>query len=244
LTTDFSSLSFADVTLDFARRRALNRVSVTFNAGEIVAVLGPNGSGKTTLLFVAATLLRPASGEVRFGEWTPESGGGALRARIGLVGHDLYVYSDLTAVQNLRFFARLYQMDDVDRRVGDALERAGLADRGEESIAAYSRGMRQRLAIERALIHEPRLVLLDEPFTGLDEPSSESLKSRLRRLRDNGRIVIVTTHDLEAVDGLADRAVVLQHGRLAALDAGPAPLRERYRRMCAPLGRAAAGAER
>ena len=244
MTTDFSSLAFADVTLDFARRRALNRVSVEFDAGEIVAVLGPNGAGKTTLLFVAATLLRPTSGQIRFGEWTPATAGSALRGRIGLVGHDLYVYSDLTAEQNLRFFARLYQMDQVDRRVGDALARAGLADRADEPIGAYSRGMRQRLAIERALIHDPRLVLLDEPFTGLDEPSAEALKSRLRRLRENGCIVIVTTHDLEAVDGLADRAVVLQQGRLSPLEAGPATLRERYRRMYAPRGREAASAER
>ena len=232
MTLDFSSLTFADVTLDFRRRRALNRISFSIKSGEIVAVLGPNGAGKTTLLFVAATLLTPTSGAVRFGEWTAAGGGDDLRRRIGLVGHDLYVYSDLSAVQNLRFFANLYQVEGVNGRVESAVRQAGLDGRGHESIATFSRGMRQRLAIERALIHDPRLVLLDEPFTGLDEASAEQLKTRLRTLREQGCMVVVTTHDIEAVDGLADRAVLLLDGRLSAIEAGPTPLRERYRQQC------------
>ena len=230
MTVDFSSLTLADVTLDFRRRRALNRITVSFNAGEIVAVLGPNGAGKTTLLFVAAALLAPSSGEVRFGTWTAAAGGGALRGRIGLVGHDLYIYSELSAAENLRFFANLYGVDQVSARVEAAIHRAHLDGRGDESIGTYSRGMRQRLAIERALIHDPRLVLLDEPFTGLDERSAETLTARLRRLREQGCIVVITTHDIEAVEGLADRAVLLDEGRLTPIDPGPASLRERYRR--------------
>lgn len=231
MTVDFSSLTFADVTLDFQRRRALNRVSIAFNAGEIVAVLGPNGAGKTTLLFVAATLFTPSAGQVRFGDWSASTGGAALRKRIGLLGHDLYVYSELTAAENLRFFARLYGLDGIEARVEAALRRAVVQDRANESLQSFSRGMRQRLAIERALIHEPRLVLLDEPFTGLDETSAEMLKVRLGSLRERGCIVVVTTHDIEAVDGLADRAVMLEQGRLRSVESGPAPLRERYRRL-------------
>jgi heme exporter protein A len=227
LTIDFDAVSFAVVTVDFGRRRALSRVQATFRAGEIVAVLGPNGAGKTTLLFVAATLLRPSNGEVRFGEWPRETAG--VRRRIGVVGHDLYLYSELSAEENLRFFARLYQVPDAERRIRAALDNAGLQDRADETIGAYSRGMRQRLAIERALIHDPRLVLLDEPFTGLDESSTDRLKRRLQTLRDRGCIVIVTTHDIEAVDGVADRAVLLNQGRLSPIEAGPGTLRERYR---------------
>jgi heme exporter protein A len=234
LKPDFESLAFTNVTLDFTRRRALNRVSVTFNAGEIVAVLGPNGAGKTTMLLVAATLLRPSSGEVRFGS-LPAGTRAALRGRIGLVGHDLYLYSELSAAQNLRFFARLYDVGDVERRVAAALSRAGLESRAGESIAAHSRGMRQRLAIERALIHDPRLVLLDEPFTGLDDPSTQALQARLRSLRDAGCIVIVTTHDVEAVAAIADRAVLLQQGHLSGIAEGPGSLRERYRRQAAAV---------
>jgi heme ABC exporter ATP-binding subunit CcmA len=228
LTIDFDAVSFAAVTVDFGRRRALNRVEATFRAGEIAVVLGPNGAGKTTLLFVAATLLRPSAGEVRFGEWPRESPG--VRHRIGVVGHDLYVYSELSAEENLRFFARLYGVPDAERRIRAALERAGLDDRAGETIGAYSRGMRQRLAIERALIHEPRLVLLDEPFTGLDESSTDRLKARLRALRERGCIVMVTTHDIEAVEGVADRAVLLNQGRLSEIPTGAGTLRERYRR--------------
>ena len=231
MTVDFSSLTFADVTLDFQRRRALNRVSIAFNAGEIVAVLGPNGAGKTTLLFVAATLFTPSAGQVRFGDWSASTGGAALRKRIGLLGHDLYVYSELTAAENLRFFARLYGLDGIEARVEAALRRAVVQDRANESLQSFSRGMRQRLAIERALIHEPRLVLLDEPVTGRDETSAEMLKVRLGSLRERGCIVVVTTHDIEAVDGLADRAVMLEQGRLRSVESGPAPLRERYRRL-------------
>jgi heme ABC exporter ATP-binding subunit CcmA len=231
LKLDFSALTFADVTLDFGRRRALNRVSFNINGGEIVAVLGPNGAGKTTLLFVAATLLTPSAGEVRFGERTAASAGDELRRLIGLVGHDLYVYTELTAIQNLRFFANLYNVDRADARVESAVRQAGLDGRGHESIATFSRGMRQRLAIERALIHDPRLVLLDEPFTGLDEASADALKARLRLLRERGCLVLVTTHDIEAVEGLADRAMLLNDGRLSGIEAGPASLRERYRRQ-------------
>ena len=231
--TDFSSVALTDVTLDFGRRRALARVSCSFATGEIVAILGPNGAGKTTLLLVAATLLTPASGAVRYDERAPAHWGADLRSRIGLVGHDLYVYPDLSAADNLRFFARLYRVADVSTRVRDALQEAGLDGREAEPVAAYSRGMRQRLAIERALIHDPRLVLLDEPFTGLDEASADALKRRLRRLREGGRIVVVTTHDVEAVEGLADRALLLKGGRLAPLEPGAGTLRERYRRQCA-----------
>ena len=227
MTIDFDSVTFSDVTVDFGRRRALNRVSATFGAGEVVAALGPNGAGKTTLLSVAATLLRPSSGSVRFGHWQRDHA--EVRGRLGMVGHDLYLYAELSAKENLRFFARLYRVSNVEARVDAALEHAGLAERGEETIGGYSRGMRQRLAIERALLHEPRLVLLDEPFTGLDEPSSDNLKSRLRALRQQGCIVIITTHDIEAVDGLADRAVLLNRGRLSIIDGGPRSLRDRYR---------------
>lgn len=227
MTTDFESVTFAEVTVDFGRRRALNRISATFRAGEVVAALGPNGAGKTTLLLVAATLLRPTSGNVRFDNWPRDTAG--VRQRIGVVGHDLYVYSDLSAEENLRFFARLYQVGQIEERVQAALARAGLTERAGEAIGAYSRGMRQRVAIERALIHDPRLVLLDEPFTGLDEMSCETLKKRLKSLREQGCIVLITTHDIEAVEGLADRAVLLSSGRLSAIEAGPGTLRERYR---------------
>jgi heme exporter protein A len=228
---DFTSLSFIDVSRHFGRRRVLNKITMRCEAGEIVALLGPNGAGKSTLLSIAATLLDPSSGEVRYGDHTARSLGAVLRGRIGLLGHDLYVYPELTATENLAFFGRLYKLDNLALRVAAAVERAGLAQR-DDPVGRFSRGMRQRLALERALLHEPRLVLLDEPFTGLDDAATGALRVRLGQLRAAGCIVILTTHDLETIEGLVDRAVVLQRSMLMAMGAGPGSLRERYRVAC------------
>ena len=228
---DFTSITFSDVTRNFGRRRALSGVSFSVAAGQVVALLGANGSGKSTLLSIAATLLTPSSGTVQYGKSTVDGGGPALRHRIGLLGHDLYLYAELTAEENLRFFARLYGLDDVEGRVTQALRWAGLEDRRGDPVSAFSRGMRQRLALERTLQHEPRLVLLDEPFTGLDDPSSDTLRSRLTRLREAGAIVILTTHELEAIETIVDAAYVLTRGRIESLAAGAGSLRDRYRRQ-------------
>ena len=229
-TLDFTSLTFTDVTRNFGRRCALNRISFTCAAGQIVALLGANGAGKSTLLSIAATLLEPSSGSVLYGSHSARTAGAALRARIGVLGHDLYIYPELTAAENLAFFGRLYGISDVDRAVAHALIRAGLEDRGADAVSSFSRGMRQRLALERALLHSPRLLLLDEPFTGLDDASSAALQDRLRAARDAGALVVVTTHDLEAIEPLVDTALVLSSGRLQPLAAGSEPLRVRYRR--------------
>ena len=229
---DFDALIFSDVTRNFGRRRALNRVSLTCRAGEIVAILGPNGAGKSTLLSISASLLEPSSGAVRYGTYTAKSAGAGLRARIGLLAHDLYLYPDLSAAENLAFFARLYRLRDAGDAVAECLSRANLTDRGDEPVAGFSRGMRQRLAIERALIHKPRLALLDEPFTGLDDASIAIMQDRLAALRSSGCIVLVATHDLEEIERVADRAVVLKGGSLIEPGAG-GTLRERYRRASA-----------
>jgi heme exporter protein A len=225
---DFQSLTFSDVSRHFGRRRVLNKINFQCNAGEIVALVGANGAGKSTLLGIAAALLTPSSGRVQYGD-AMSGNFAALRARIGVLGHDLFIYPELSAAENLAFFARAYGIRDVDRAVRSGLERAGLEDR-DDPAGHFSRGMRQRLALERALLHQPRLVLLDEPFTGLDDASTAALRARLIDLRDAGCIVLVATHDLETIDGVAGRAVLLRAGRLTSLDDGPGSLRERYRR--------------
>jgi heme ABC exporter ATP-binding subunit CcmA len=231
---DFTSLTFADVSRHFGRRRALTHVSFRCEAGEILALLGPNGAGKSTLLSIAATLLVPSSGSVRYGEHLPSQVRGSLRQRIGLLGHDLYLYPELSAAENLRFFGRMYDVPLLEQRLDGALERAGLADRQDDVVSGFSRGMRQRLAVERALLHEPRLVLLDEPFTGLDDSATVTLQRRLAGLRDQGCIVLLTTHDLETIEPIASRAVMLRNGRLIPIEPGTRPLRERYRQLSAP----------
>jgi heme exporter protein A len=225
---DFQSLTFSDVSRHFGRRRVLNKINFQCRAGEIVALVGANGAGKSTLLGIASTLLTVSSGRVEYGDRVsapdPE-----LRSRIGVLGHDLFIYPELSAAENLAFFAQLYGVGDVDRVVQSALERAGLEGR-DDPAGRFSRGMRQRLALERALLHEPRLVLLDEPFTGLDDAATSALRGRLIDLRGAGCIVLVATHDLETIDGVADRGVLLHGGRLISIDGGHESLRERYRR--------------
>ena len=230
---DFDSLTFTEVTRNFGRRRALSKVSLTCRAGELLALLGPNGAGKSTLLSVAATLLRPSSGHVLYGIRSAAEGGASLRGRIGLLAHDLFLYPELSGAENLLFFARLNDVANPADRVDEALQRAGLADRRADPVSGFSRGMRQRLAIERALMHSPRLVLLDEPFTGLDDAGVVQTRARLGAVRDAGAIVLVTTHDLEAIEPLADAAVVLAGGRPTRVERSGAGLREDYRRMVA-----------
>ena len=225
---DFQSITFTEVSRHFGRRRVLNKINFQCRAREIVALVGANGAGKSTLLGIAATLLAPSSGRVQYGDAVPVSSAD-LRARIGVLGHDLFIYPELSASENLAFFARAYGVRDVGRVVQSALQRAGLDER-DDPAGRFSRGMRQRLALERALLHEPRLVLLDEPFTGLDDASTAALRGRLSDLREAGCIVLVATHDLETIDGVADRAVLLRGGRLASIDEGPGSLRDRYRR--------------
>jgi heme exporter protein A len=206
-------------------------------AGEIVGLLGPNGAGKSTLLAVVSTLLEPSSGEVLYGAHTARTAGSALRARLGLLAHDLHLYGELSARENLMFFASLYGVKDRSRRVDEALERAALLDRGGDPVSSFSRGMRQRLALERALLHDPRLLLLDEPFTGLDDQSAAALALRLSALREEQRIILLATHDLEVADRLIDRAVILRDGRVVTVEETGRPLRERYRKALGTVPR-------
>jgi ABC-type multidrug transport system ATPase subunit len=226
---DFERLTFHEVSRSFGRRRALARVSLECRSGEVVGLLGPNGAGKSTLLALASTLMTPTSGELRYGEHTAKSGGGELRARIGVLAHDLHLYPELSARENLEFFGKLYRLDRVPERADAALARAGLAERALDAVSGFSRGMRQRLAVERALLHDPRLVLFDEPFTGLDEDARQALIARLRSLRDAGKIVLVATHDFGTVDEVLDRAVLLRGGKLVSITERGRSLRDVYR---------------
>jgi heme exporter protein A len=225
---DFDSVQLLDVSRHFGRRRALSKISLTLRSGEIVGLLGPNGAGKSTLIGVLATLASPTSGEVRYGSQPARALGAALRSRIGLLAHELHLYPELSARQNLSFFAELYGLDPR-AIVGTALERAGLSDRADEDVSSFSRGMRQRLALERALLHRPRLALFDEPFTGLDDTAVQAVSDRLRELAAAGSIVVVATHDLDLADGLVTRVALIKGGRLLSDEAAAPGLRARYR---------------
>jgi len=229
VTFDFDCVHVRDVSRNYGRRRALSHVAIECRSGEVLGLLGPNGAGKSTLLSILATLITPSSGDVRYGQATAREAGAGLRGRLGLLAHDLHLYPELTARENLTFFARLYGVADPQAVVRRALGRAVLEERADDVVGGFSRGMRQRLALERALLHDPRLLLLDEPFTGLDDASAATLVARLKELRADGRIVVLATHDLDVADGLLDRAAVLREGRLLTIDDSHGPLRERYR---------------
>ncbi|HEX6210086.1 MAG TPA: heme ABC exporter ATP-binding protein CcmA [Methylomirabilota bacterium] len=220
MTIDFDALTLDGVTRQFGRRRALHGVSFTCRAGEVIGLVGPNGAGKSTLLAIVSTLLSPTSGAVHYGAHRAATAGAALRQRLGWLGHELQIYPELTARENLEFFARLVGVAEWERRVALALETARLADRADDPVASFSRGMRQRLALERALLNDPRLVLLDEPFTGLDQAAAEALTTRLRALAARGAIVLMATHDFDLADHVLDRAVILRDGRLAGIADG------------------------
>ena len=228
MSAESFDLSIRDLSRNYGRRRALSRVSLECRPGEIVGLLGPNGAGKSTLLSILSTLSAPTSGEVRYGGRTAAEIGSALRSHIGVLSHDLHLYPELTARENLEFFARMYRVTHVAAGVTAGLERAGLADRANDLVQAFSRGMRQRLALERALLHDPHLLLLDEPFTGLDDTSTVSLIARLKQLRAAGRTVLVATHDLDTAEEVLDRAVVLRDGRLVGSESDVRGLRQRY----------------
>ena len=227
---DFDDVRLADVSRHFGRRRAVSHVSLTARSGEIVGLLGPNGAGKSTLIGMLATLVTPTSGTITYGGRSPRTLGGALRASIGLLAHELSLYPDLTARQNLALFAGLYGLP-VDETVDRALATSGLSDRADDVVSAFSRGMRQRLALERALLHRPRLVLMDEPFTGLDDAAVGAVRGRLRAIAADGAIVVVTTHDLDLADGLVTRVAIAHAGRLVADEPAASGLRARYRSL-------------
>jgi heme ABC exporter ATP-binding subunit CcmA len=230
VTFDFDHIDITDLSRHFGRRKAVSRVSLSLRSGDILGLLGPNGAGKSTLLGMLATLVAPTSGSVTYGGVKSSDRGQAIRSRIGVLAHELHLYPELTARQNLEFFARLHGLDDLSL-VRAALESAGLADRGEDQVASFSRGMRQRLALERALLHRPRLVLLDEPFTGLDDRAVRIVAERLTRIAAEGAIIVLATHDLDVADGLITRMAVVRNGRLLKDESAGSGIRNRYRAL-------------
>ena len=202
------------VSKRFGGALALRAVDLDVDVGETLALFGPNGSGKTTLLRVLAGLVPPTRGSVEIAGLGYERGGQAIRRRVGVVGHHTYLYDDLTAEENLLFYGRMYGLDRLDGRVAEALALAGLERRAGDKVRAYSRGMQQRLALARATLHDPDLLLLDEPDTGLDQDAFARLSAFLERPRGRPRTVVMATHDLRLGQAHCKRFAILAQGRV------------------------------
>ena len=197
----------------YGRSWVLHGVDLTVGKGESMAIVGANGAGKSTLLSILATLRRPSHGSVTlFGEDAlrrPQR----VRDRLGYLGHETFLDDALSARENLRFYADLFSVPDADPRVDTALQDCGLAHRADDRVAGFSRGMRQRLSLARALLHDPLLLLLDEPFSGLDAPGARDLADRLAAERERGRSMLVVSHQFHRVHAWCDRVFVLHRGQ-------------------------------
>jgi len=202
------------LTKAFGHHAALRGVDLELAEGEFLTLFGPNGAGKTTLIRIVASLARPSSGTVHVRGQDLGKEATAVRRQIGLISHHPLLYGDLTADENLHFFARMYDLPDAATRITAVLEQVGLISRRRDPVRTYSRGMVQRLTIARAVLHDPAIMLLDEPYTGLDLQAADMLRGVLQEMVASNRTVILTTHNLEQGLEMCDRAAVLNRGRL------------------------------
>ena len=224
----------------FGPRFALRGVDLDVGEGECVALVGPNGAGKTTLLRILATLSQPTSGSVQVDGVDLFQETNAFRRRVGFLSHQPLLYEDLTGEENLRFYGRMYQVTDLESRVTVMLDRVGLMQSRHDLVRTYSRGMKQRLSIGRALLHDPPVLLLDEPYTGLDRQAARMLDQILQQVGFDSRTVLLTTHNVERGLGLVQRAALLARGQIVfEMDGShwdPGKLQEAYDRQAVAAG--------
>jgi heme exporter protein A len=223
------ALESHDIQKKFGHFTALNGVSMQIPCGEFVTLFGRNGAGKTTFLKIAATLMRPTRGALQIEGIDIRKEPEQARRHIGFLSHNTFVYRDLSALENLKFFCRLYDADASDDRLMGLLERVGLRRRAKDNVRSFSRGLQQRVGIARVLLHDPSLILLDEPYTGLDGQAVGMLNDVLDEIVAAGRTVILTTHDLEQGLRAATRAIVMDRGKIVlSSDARDPAVRDAY----------------
>ncbi|PYS55696.1 MAG: heme ABC exporter ATP-binding protein CcmA [Acidobacteria bacterium] len=224
------ALESEDIRKTFGQFTALSGVTLAVQRGEFLTLFGRNGAGKTTFLKIAATLVRATHGKLRIEGIDIREEPERARRHIGFLSHNTYLYRDLSPIENLRFFGRLYGMPDSEERIRKILERVGLERRASEPTRAFSRGLHQRLGLARVMLHEPSVMLLDEPYTGLDANAVEMLNQMLDEAVAQGKTVLLTTHDLEQGLRAATRAAIIERGKIVfAGDAKDTGIREAYR---------------
>jgi len=204
-------IEIEDLTKIYGYLPVLKQFNLSVEKGQFVALLGPNGSGKSTLLRLLSGLSKPTSGVIRIGGWEIPREAQAVRAQIGMVSHKPLLYENLTARENLEFFASLYNMRDA-ARIDSLLEQVGLSKRADSLVRTFSRGMQQRLSIAR---QNPAVLLFDEPYTGLDQDAAQVLDELLRDAQAAGQTIVMVTHQLERAALLAERIIILSRGKVA-----------------------------
>ena len=198
----------------FGNMRVLEGIDLKVKRGEFLTIIGPNGAGKTTLLKILSTLMKPSSGEGKIVGFDLKQEEENLRREIGMLSHYTFLYENLTAYENLKFYGRLYQVKNIEKEIERVIEEVGLENRLHDTVRTFSRGMKQRLSIARSIIHNPSLLLLDEPYTGLDRWSGKKFKDMLKRFHGRGKTIIMTTHNLSFSLELGDRVIILSLGKI------------------------------
>jgi len=217
-SSSHSIIQVRDLRKDFGYLQALSGVSFDLNKGEFLTIFGPNGAGKTTLIKILTGLMHPTSGSAIIDGFDVLECDAELRNQIGVISHATCLYPDLTALENLLFYAKLYCLDDPEERANESIKAAGLQLRRHDQVRTYSRGMQQRMAIARATLHNPSVLFLDEPFTGLDLSATNALKDQLHDLHTDKRTIIMTTHDMSCGLEMCDRVAIQNKGKFLLLE--------------------------
>lgn len=202
------------LTKSFGNIQALSGIDLRVKRGEFLTVFGPNGAGKTTLIKLLSTLTKPTSGKLIVANYDIKKEPDKVRSLIGVISHDPYLYGNLSALENIRFFASLYGISRAKEKAIDVIKQVGLESRMHDLVRTFSRGMQQRLAVARAIIHEPKILLLDEPYTGLDQHGGRIFGDLLKWLKSHNRTIIMTTHDLPEGLEISDRVAILDRGKI------------------------------
>ncbi|MCC7431259.1 heme ABC exporter ATP-binding protein CcmA [bacterium] len=214
-----NSIKVSKLSKQFGRNYALKEINLELKSGELLAILGRNGAGKTTFLKILSTLLKQTEGEILFnGVLLSDFPQTEIKRKIGLISHNLFLYSGLSALENLTFFAKLYDLENPTVKINEVLEKVGLIHRKNELVRNYSRGMQQRLGIARAFLHNPEILLLDEPYTGLDQNGTEILNNLLKMFNSQEKITILVTHNIEQGLTLSDKVTIFENGKVAFIE--------------------------
>lgn len=203
-----------NLTKKFGSKTVFTDINFSVKSGDFLTIVGPNGAGKTTLLKIMATLIKATEGTVEIGGFDVKKSPENVREIIGVISHNTYLYNELTAVENLKFFGKMYAIPEINTRIDNVLEQTGLEQRKHDRVGTFSRGMKQRLSIARAILHQPSVLLLDEPYTGLDQHASAGLEDVLHTLAGYGITTIMVSHDLDRGLKLCDHALIMAAGEV------------------------------